>query len=58
MPLTPWDIKQAVEEAGPVLHPPQPGLHQRSQLLGASWLKVRQLAGGPGSASGSRLNSQ
>jgi hypothetical protein len=24
--------QEAVEEAGPVLHPPEPGLHQRSQL--------------------------
>jgi hypothetical protein len=25
--------QEAVEEAAPVLHPPEPGLHQRGQLI-------------------------
>ena len=25
--------KEALQKAGPVLHPPEPGLHQRDQLI-------------------------
>ena len=34
--------QEAVEEAGPVLHPPEPGLHQRGQLVDVLPGEVRQ----------------
>jgi hypothetical protein len=33
---------EAAEEAGPVLHPPQPGLHQRGQLAGTAFSQAGQ----------------
>jgi len=34
--------QEAVKQAGPVLHPPEPGLHQRGQLIDVLLGEVRQ----------------
>jgi hypothetical protein len=40
--LEPGAGEEAVEEAGPVLHPPEPGLHQRGQLADVAFSQVGQ----------------
>jgi len=35
-------VTSAIEEGGPVLHPPEPGLHQRGQLADVAFSQVGQ----------------